>query len=75
MAKYKTFESMMDDSFNENPNWGTYLHLCTCIQESGMNIEEITQWFDKYMSKAEYMRSEKKELLDYLLKIATEIPE
>lgn len=74
--KYKTFEEMMDDSIKKEPLWGTYLHLCSCIQESGMEREEIESWFKKYMVvKEDYDRSEKNELIDYLLKISLEIPE
>ena len=74
--KYKTFEEMIADSVNKEPNWGTYLHLCTCVQESGMEREEIELYFNKYMKvKVDYDRPEKKELIDYLLKLSLEVPE
>lgn len=62
-------------SMAQNPGWGTYIHLCGVFQESGATRKEILKAFNYYMPPEEYDPGEKGELIDYLVKISTEIPE
>lgn len=66
----KSFREFFEESKAQHPEWGTYIHLCRVLQESGADREEITQLFKDYMIEDEFLRKEKKELIDYLVKIA-----
>jgi len=69
----KTFKQFFAESKAKQPEWGTYIHLCRVLQESGADREEITKLFEEYMKPEEYARSEKTELINYLEEIANEI--
>ena len=68
-----TFEQAFQKRKEENPNWGTYINMCSVLQESGISKTEITKIFNKYMTKDDYDPHEKAELIDYLVQIANEI--
>lgn len=59
-----------DDSIVRNPEWGTYIHLCTAIKGSNMSETSIKKLFNSLMPLDEYLKEEKKELTDYLLKLS-----
>ncbi len=69
-----TFKQALDKSLEKNPGWGMYIHLCSVLQESGASRNEIIKYFNKYMPKDEFEKSETKELVDYLVKIAKITP-
>lgn len=71
MTQAEAFKRSMDS----NPGWGTYIHLCEVFRESGASRTEIKKAFIYYMPKDEYDKDEVGEMIDYLLKIATEVPE
>lgn len=60
-------------SMANNPEWGTYIHLCTIFQESGASRNEVKKAFLYYMPADEYDKHETDEMVDYLFKIANEI--
>lgn len=62
-------------SSKSNPQWGTYIHLCEVFRESGASRNEVKKAFLNYMPIEEYDAHETDEMVDYLYKIATEIPE
>lgn len=62
-----TFKQFMDKSIAEKPEWGIYIHLCRVLQASTASRQEITEIFNKYMAKDKFLKSEKKELINYLL--------
>lgn len=66
----KTFKNFLEESKQTNPEYGTYIHFCKVLQESGMSREEIEPLFDEHMPKEEYDKKEKGELIDYLVNIA-----
>lgn len=66
-----TFKAALEREQERNPNVGMYIHLCHILQESGCKRPEILKIFNKYMPKDEYLKSERKELIDYLVKIST----
>ncbi len=70
----KKFKEALQESIKDKPEWGTYIHFCIILSESGVKKTEITKLFNKFMPKDEYDRSEKGELIDYLIKIA-QIPD
>lgn len=70
-----TFKQALTKSIDEHPEWGMYIHLCKVLQESGAKKPEIMRHFTKYMPKDEFDRSERGELVDYLVKIADPIVE
>ncbi len=69
MAKM-TFKKALENSKKEQPDWGTYIHICRVLQESGCKRPEITTIFNKYMPKEEFNKSERVELIDYLVMIS-----
>lgn len=69
MAKM-TFIKALEMSKDKQPGWGTYIHFCKVLQESGCKRAEILKLFNKYMPEDEYDKSEKTELIDYLVKIS-----
>lgn len=69
-----TFEEAFEKSKKEKPGLGTYLHLCNVLGESGASMNEVTKHFDDTMGRDEYLKSERRELLDYLFKIANNQP-
>lgn len=72
MAK-KTFQSALEDSKKLQPGWGTYIHFCKVLGESGHSRTEITKLFNKYMPEGEYLKEEKVQLIDYLVQISKEV--
>jgi hypothetical protein len=70
----KKFKDFLDESIVDKPEWGTYIHFCRVLGESQSSRSEITKLFNKYMPEDEYDKPEKVELIDYLYKIANEIP-
>ena len=62
-------------SSESHPEWGTYIHLCTIFQESGASRNVVKKAFLYYMPLEEYDKNETDEMVDYLFKIAKEIPE
>lgn len=71
----KTFEQALNESKEDNPSWGTYIHLCTVFCESGASRNEVKKAFKYYMPEDEYDKHETDEMVDYLFKIAHQIPE
>ncbi len=70
----KKFKEALQESLKDEPGWGTYIHFCRVLSESGVKRTEITRLFNKFMPKEEYDKEEKRELIDYLVKIA-QIPD
>lgn len=70
MAKNKIFVELLNKSIAEQPDMGTYIHLCRVLQESGCSRREIISLFNSYMPEEEYDKPEKGELIDYLVSIA-----
>lgn len=68
----KKFKDFLDESLQTKPEWGTYIHFCRVLNGSGASRTEILRFFNKYMPEDEYDKEEKKELIDYLVKIAEE---
>lgn len=66
----KTFKMALGEEMNRHPEWGIYIAMCNVLTESGCSETEIAKIFDTCMPKEEYMKSERKELLSYLVKIA-----
>ncbi len=71
----KTLAQAFEESINSRPELGTYVHLCHIFAESGASKNEVKKAFMYYMSPDEYDKSEIEEMINYLHKIATEIPE
>lgn len=55
------------------PGDGPYIRLCKVLQESGANRREITKYFNEVMTKDDYDKEEKNQLIDYLVEKANEI--
>lgn len=72
MAKL-TFKKAFEMSKDKNPGWGTYIHICNILQESGCKRTEILKIFNQYMPKDEYDKPEKGEYIDNLVKISNPI--
>ncbi len=70
MSNHKTFDQMYKEIESQYPALGSYLILAKVIGESGMERDEITEKFLKYMGKEEYRKAEQDVLLDYLVSIA-----
>ncbi len=70
-----TLEEAFKKSNDTHPDWATYLHLCEIFAESGAETKEIMQAFIYYMPVEEYDKDETDEMVAYLVKISTEIPE
>lgn len=66
----KTFKMALSEEMDRHPEWGTYIAMCNVLTESGCSKTEIEKIFDTCMPKDEYMKSERKELVSYLIKIA-----
>lgn len=66
----KTFKAFLDESIEKEPYLGTYIHFCKVLSGSGTSETEILRLFNKYMPEDEYDKPEKKELLDFLYKVA-----
>ena len=66
-----TFKAALEREKEKNPDVGMYIHLCYILQESGCKRPEILKIFNKYMPKDEFFPEERKELIDYLVKIAS----
>lgn len=71
MTQAEAFAKSMANS----PEWSTYLHLCEVFRESGASRIEVKKAFLYYMPSDEYDTSETDEMVDYLVKIADEVPE
>lgn len=57
-----------------NPDEPIFISLCFVIQYSGTDRDEVEQIFDTYMKvKVDYDKEEKKEMVDYLFKVAQEL--
>lgn len=68
----KTFKQFLDESIKKNPELGTYIHFCKVLSGSGATREEITEYFNVHMPKDEYDKSEKTQLIDYLISISND---
>ena len=66
----KTFKVFLQESIEKEPHLGTYIHFCKVLSGSGASMTEITRLFNKYMPEDEYDKPEKKELLDFLYRVA-----
>ena len=65
-----TFKQALDRELDKNPCTGMYIHLCHILQESSCKRAEILKIFNKYMPKDEFDKSERGEMIDYLVKIS-----
>lgn len=54
-------------SVSVNPELGTYIHICRSIRNSGLTRRQILKFFNEFMGDEEYDKSEKGELIDYLV--------
>lgn len=59
--------NLVELSRETQPLWGTYIHICRSVRGSGASRQEILNLFNKLMGEDEYDKSEKKELIDYLV--------
>ena len=50
-----------------HPEQGTYIHICQAVRGSGLKRRNILQLFSEFMDDCEYDKSEKGELIDYLV--------
>ena len=55
------------------PDEPKMISLCKILQGSGEDRKEITKIFHTYMSKEDFLPSEEKEMIDYLLDISTDL--
>lgn len=74
MKTKMTFKQAFDKSVEKNPGWGTYIHLCDILQESGSSRNEILKIWNKYMPEDEFFPNEKTEMVDYLVLISKSNP-
>jgi hypothetical protein len=57
-----------------NPDEPIYITMCFVMQYSGTDRDEVELLFDTYMKvKQDYDKEEKKEMVDYLYKLAKEV--
>lgn len=50
-----------------NPNLGDYIHLCRAVKNTGTDRATIMRLFNAVVSKDDYDKSEKGELIEYLV--------
>lgn len=67
MAKSKSLKDWFLERNKEHPELGAYINLCYTIHHSGASRQELTKAFNELIPKDEYDKSEKKELIDYLV--------
>lgn len=68
-----TFYEAFDKEKIKQPYYGTYITLCKVLQESESTYEECEKYFNEKMSKDEYDKKDKKEMIDYLFEKANEV--
>lgn len=64
------FKIFLDREKEAHPERGTYINMCSILQESGCGQNEIYELFIKYMPPDEYDRHEIDEMVAYLCKLA-----
>ncbi len=72
-VKVKTLKDWFKERNDAHPELGAYINMCYTLHHSGAGRREITKAFNECIPKEEYDKEEKRELIDYLLKKASEV--
>jgi hypothetical protein len=54
----------------KNPNWSSYLCFAEVLKHHKYNRKQISYWFNKLVDPDDYAKSEKRQIIDFLVNLA-----
>lgn len=67
----KSIQYTFDDLQRRNPYWGSYVVFAETVKITQPNYRILKNWFNKLVDKADYLSSEKTQLLTHLKSLIT----
>lgn len=67
----KSIQYTFDALKQRNPYWGTYVIFAETVKQTQPNYRILKLWFNKLVDKADYLSSEKNQLLTHLKSLIT----
>lgn len=64
----KSLEARFRDIELKHPEWSTFVVFVTAIYEADFSEKIIRSWFTKLVDKDDYNQSEKKRLMEWVVK-------
>lgn len=64
----KSLEARFRDIEVKNPLWSTFVVFVAAINGAGFSEETIRKWFPKLVDKDDYSRSERDQLMRWVIK-------
>lgn len=64
----KSLEARFRNIELKHPEWSTFVVFVAAINEGGFSERVIREWFYKLVDKDDYNRSERDQLMDWVLK-------
>jgi len=66
----KSIKRRFNNIQEKNPYWSSMTCFNEAIKEQGFSKKNIYYWFPKLVDKKDYSKSDKKEILSFLLKLS-----
>lgn len=64
----KSLEARFRDIEIKNPLWSTFVVFVAAINDAGFSEDTIRKWFPKLVDKDDYSKSEKDQLMRWVIK-------
>jgi len=62
----RSIERRFNKIIQKNPNWSSYICFAEAIKKQNFSRQAIHRWFNKLVEKDDYVKSEKRAVLDFL---------
>lgn len=67
------FETFWNKRRKNNPREPKYISLCYILEGSGETASELYEIFDEYMSKDDFIPTEREQMVQYLIEISRDL--